>query len=215
MARPSTRERAPRKEPSLPPEEAWLWRPEDGLIDTPVDGWGLVDPDELVRIALTTVDSEYDWTSQFSDIHHWQWPKRLYTKSTIKREFREQTHRKAYVPRRLHNWIHFVTLPPPMPSYEAMRHSIAAEKVARELAVTAQRAFRLTQVEGISDARLERLLREAFDTYTVHVKNARQVPRELQVVQVEEVRVRSIEEMLEVGRRLGGLALQVPAALTA
>lgn len=211
MPRSSTREKAPQKEPSLPPEEAWLWRPEDGLLDTPVDDWGLVDLDELVQIALETVDPEYDWTSPFNDIHHLQWPKRQYAKSTTKREFREQTQRKAYLPRRLHNWIHFVTAPPPVPSYEAMRHSIAAEKVARELAVTAQRAFRLTQVEGMPDARLERLLREAFDAYTIHVKNARQVPRELQIVKTEEIRVRSVEEMLEVGRRLGSLALRVPA----
>ena len=210
MARPHARKQGVRQEVWLPPEEVRLWEgSRDGLLDTPVDECGLVDLDELVQLGKELVVPGYDWSSPFNDVHHLQWPKSQYARDDIRHAFREQVQRKAYLPRRFHNWLHLVTLPPALPSEEAMRNSIAAEKTARALAATAERAVRLTRKKGVSEAQLARRLEEAFDTYTLYVENAREVPEEFQLVKLEEIEANTVDEMLAANRHLGKRALHL------
>jgi hypothetical protein len=161
------------------------------------------------------VQDGYDWTSPLNDVHHLQWPSVNYAEATVgndtARIFRELVHRKAFIPRRFHNWLHYITTAPPLPSMDVMRHCIKAERAARDITMTAQLAVRLTRLRGIPEAKLEKRLEEELDNYMLYVENAREVPKEFQLLKLNEVEAASIEEMLRMSKPLGKLALdQVP-----
>lgn len=197
----------------LPPQEVRLYEPKKmGLIETPLDERGLVDLNGLVEIAKQTVDASYDWTSRENDVHHLQWVGRYYDIASAfldvdAQAFRNLVNRKAYVPRVFHNWIHHITMPPPVPAAEVMQYSIDAQRVAVSLARTAGLAAKLTRRPGLSDVQLRRRLDEEFINYNVYIENAREVPREFSLLALEEVEAQSIEQMLAANKRLGRLAL--------
>jgi hypothetical protein len=198
--------------PWLPPESDRLWSIEkQGKLETPLDSQGLVSLDGLVKLGKQTVRADYLWASAFNDVHHLQWPAASYAQSLELpgHEFRELVQRKAYLPRQFHNWLHRITLPPPIPSEEVMRYSIDAERTARALAVTAQLAVRLTRMPGIPESKLVKRLEEQFENYTLYIENAREVPEEFQLLKLAEVEAKSIDEMLLVNKRLGKLALHL------
>lgn len=191
----------------LPPPEVRLWDKEkDEKLPTPLDNNGLADLDKLVVIGKKMVIEGHDWTSPFNDIHHLQWPGVGYGDETAS-TFRELVQRKAYIPRVFHNWLHHITLPPPLPSEEVMRHTIQAERTARAIASTAQLAVRLTRIPGIPEHKLLERLEQEFDNYVLYVENAREVPTEFQLLQLNEVEANSVDEMLAANRRLGKLAI--------
>lgn len=196
----------------LPPGSDRLWDIErQGKLETPLDSRGLVDLDGLVELGKQMVDENYQWTSRFNDVHHLQWPAASYAEELgpPAHAFRELVQRKAFIPRQFHNWLHILTLPPPLPSEEAMRYSIDAEQTARALASTAELAVRLTRMPDIPEKKLALRLEQQFENYTLYVKNARLVPEEFQLVRLEEVEARSVDEMLQVNKRLGKLALHL------
>ncbi len=103
----------------LPPRDVQLHDPRrDGLLETPLDERGLVDLDRLVDLARATVSPEFGWESRENDVHHLQWPRRHYDIAGAMVDvetqvFRNLVNRKAYVPRIFHNWVHYITAPPP------------------------------------------------------------------------------------------------------
>lgn len=203
-----------RLSPWLPPPDAQLYDPDkSGCIETPVDERGLVDLDRLVTLVKQTVRPEFSWSSSFNDIHHLQWFASNYPASEVTdglvdmNEFRELVNRKAFIPRVFHNWIHHVTLPPPVPSIEVMKYSIDAQRVAMSLSRTAGLAARLTRMTQIPEKKLEQRLDEEFMNYALYVDNARSVPIEFSLFAIEEVEARSVDEMLTVNKYLGRLAL--------
>lgn len=194
----------------LPPEDVRRWDVEtQGLIETPLDAHGMADLDELVTIGKETVAPGYDWTSRFNDVHHLQWPRSRYqtAEDNTAFEFRELARRKAYIPRRFHNWLHSITMPPPVPDEEVMRHCIAGERTAKALAEAAGLATRLTRMKCIPEEKLQIELERNYEKYVTYVENAREVPLEFRLLQPEEVEARSVEEMLEMNSLLGELAL--------
>lgn len=197
----------------LPPEEVRLYNPrQSGLIETPLDERGLVDVNALVRVAKETVASTFSWTSRENDIHHLQWSGRYYDVAsafveTDTKVFRNLVNRKVFVPRLFHNWIHAITAPPPVPSAEVMQYSIDAQRVAMSLARTAGLAMKLTRTRGISELKLRNRLDEEFINYNLFVENAREVPHEFSLLIIEEIEARSVEEMLQMNKRLGRLAV--------
>lgn len=191
----------------LPPPDARLWHKDrDEKLSTPLNANGLVDLDKLIALGKGQVIEGYNWASPFNDVHHLQWPGMQYDDETAA-VFRELVQRKAYVPRIFHNWLHHITLPPSLPSKEVMHHAIQAEQTARAIASTAQLAVRLTRMAGIPEHKLLERLNQEFDNYTLYVENAREVPPEFQLVQLNEVEANSVDEMLAANRRLGKLAL--------
>jgi len=191
----------------LPPPDARLWhKGRDEKIPTPLNTNGLADLDKLVIIGKEQAVKEYDWTSPFNDVHHLQWPGMCYDSET-EHIFRELVQRKTYIPRVFHNWLHHITLPPPLPSEEVMRHTIQAEQTARAIASTAQLAVRLTRMANIPEDKLLRRLEQEFDNYMLYVENAREVPVEFRLLKLNEVEANSVDEMLTANRRLGKLAL--------
>lgn len=199
--------------PWLPPQKMWLHDPtKRGYLETPTDEFGLVDLDELVTRVKQTVRPEFSWQSSFNDVHHLQWFASNYPVNTDEEavnmnEFRELVGRKAYIPRVFHNWIHHVTLPPPTPTEEVMRHSIEAQRVALLLYRTARLATKLTRMSQIPEKKRIERLDEEYINYSLYIENAREVPKEFSLLAIEEVEARSVDEMLLVNKRLGRLAL--------
>ena len=198
----------------LPPQDVWLYNPRTkGKLETPIDERGLVDLDQLVAMTRQTIDSNYSWTSTFNDIHHLQWYETMYPNHSNDEDglnlhdFRELINRKAYVPRVFHNWIHSITLPPPVPSREVMQYCIDSQRVAISLAKTSSLAVRLTRKVGIPAPRLEARLEEEFIKYNTYVENARLVPLEFRLLAIEQIEAGTVEEMLDRNRLLGRLAI--------
>lgn len=199
-----TGERAPRE---LPPPEARLWNPEtQGRFQTPVNDVGIVDLDQLVMLGKVTIDEFFDWSSRV-DVHHLQWPRSQYIDDKLSMDFRELSWRKATVPRKFHNWLHRLTLPPELPSREVMRYAIKAETTAKALAETAGLAMRLTRIKAIDDKTLEARLAQQLDEYNQHVEVARSIPPEFQTLRPVDLEVRTVEELLVRSRKLGERAL--------
>ena len=197
----------------LPPREVRLWDiKRQGTIDTPLDELGMVDLDQLVEVGKQNVDSSFRWESPYNDVHHLQWYAALYPSDDdpLGHEFRELARRRALMPRLFHNWLHILTTVPPKPSPEVMRHAIDAERTARDLAKTAQKAVKLTRIKGIPEDKLAIRLDQEYENYTVCIENARLVPLEFQLLKLEELEAGSIEEMLAANKRLGKLALHRP-----
>lgn len=217
MAKSRASQKSVRSGPWLPPLEQQLWNPKtEGKIETPLDSRGLVDLDALVEVGKQTVESDYDWTSPFNDVHHLQWPGSAYKPDEEANEFRELVGRKTFIPRRFHNWLHHITEEPPLPTSEVMKHSIDAEEVAKHISTTVQLAVRLTRKKGLSEAKLEFELERKFEDYTLYVENARLVPVEFQLLKLAEIEAQNIDEMLAVNKQLGKRALhQIPIRMRA
>lgn len=197
-----------RSSSELPPVSARLWNPDfQGKFETPVNEHGLVDLDQLKELGQATVDRSYDWTSR-TDVHHLQWPRANYLDDELKNTFRELAWRKVAVPRKFHNWLHRLTVPPELPNEEVMRNAIEAERVAHALAQTAGRAVRLTRIKKIPENALELRLEQTLEEYQRHAEAARKIPGEFQVLQPSDLEVASIEDLLTRNRELGGRAIQ-------
>jgi len=198
---------------SLPPAEVRAYDPSRyGMLPTPLDERGLVDLDGLVMLAKSTVDPEYTWQSSFNDVHHLQWhagyyPRPKHDDEVNMHTFRELVNRKAYIPRVFHNWIHYITEPPPIPTDEVMQYSIDAQRVAMSLAHTASLAVRLTRIARMPEKKLLMRLDQEFEHYAIYLDNAREVPEEFSLIAIHEIEAKSAEEMLIANKRLGRLAL--------
>ncbi len=200
----------------LPPRDVQLHDPRrDGLLETPLDERGLVDLDRLVDLARATVSPEFGWESRENDVHHLQWPRRHYDIAGAMVDvetqvFRNLVNRKAYVPRIFHNWVHYITAPPRVPSEEVMRYSIDAQRVAMSLSRTAQLATKLARHSVLPPERLRERLDQEFENYNLYIDNAREVPREFSLMTIEELEMfeaRSVDDLLLLNKRLGKKAL--------
>lgn len=192
----------------LPPPHVRAWDVStDGKLQTPLNTHGVVDLNELVSLGKQTVEDDYDWTSRLNDIHHLQWPGVFYENDELAHDFRETIDRKALLPRQFHNWLHHITEPPPVPSEEVMRHIVDAERIVHALASTATLATRLTRMPFIPEAKRVARLEQEYDNYQLYAENAREIPEEFLRVSPRELSAGSIEEMLEISRRIGRRAL--------
>jgi len=131
-----------------------LRRVEDGhRLEAPVDDRCVVDVFKTVEIALSLVDSEYVWPRDEPepDVHHfvlerdWFHP-RHFNGSSIPRDYRDSiSFHKGYLPRQLHDFMHAVIAPPPMPDFSVMEARVRDYEIATALfesargAVTARR----------------------------------------------------------------------------
>lgn len=202
----------PEKEHHLPPVEFQKHNIKtDGLIETPLDERGLVDLDRLIDVVKLTVDSIYKWSSSRSDIHHLQWYSALYDNeenSTVdSKAFRDLMSRKTIIPRTFHNWLHYVTEPPPVPDQEVMQYSIDAERVAISLARTSMRAVRLSRNKTLDSGMVSYRLEQALDHYNKCLEKAKNVPSEFSLITLDKIQASSVDEMLENNKLIGRLAL--------
>ncbi len=197
--------------PHLPPPDLWLYNPyAEGRIPTPVDDRGLVDMTELIKQTKKTVDPSYSWESGYTDIHHLQWPNAEYAYEPYSpanpHTFRNLAISKLRTPRIFHNWIHTITLPPPMPTAEVMRYRIEAQRVVLALARVVNFCETLSLKDEISEAKLKGRLIENFDEFNEVLEDARSVPREFQLINLANYRPNRIEDMFKITSLIGKAA---------
>ncbi len=183
----------------------------DGRIDTPVDERGVADLDATVALGLRMVHPDYIWSPARVDTHHLQWPESFYSSAgefTLGQEFRELYGRRVNIPRQFHNWIHYITFPPPVPDPEVMRQSVRAEKIAVAVASTAALAMQLTRIPGIPDSKLSERLKEEHEKYLALLALAETVPSEFRLLDPSEQTAANIDAMLAANKQLGRMALR-------
>ena len=123
----------------LPPREVWLINPYVDKIDTPLNQHGLVDQKKLVAELRATVDASYTWPSLSFNPHHFQWAAEKYGRDAlpltgvVPASARDIPPLKGRLPRVLENWLHIVSLEPPVPEEEVLYYSLEAWQVAKGL----------------------------------------------------------------------------------
>lgn len=125
--------------PHLPPVEAApileSYNPDMKRVDdehrlaAPIDDRGVVNIFKTVELALSLVDGDYLWPRNDpkpDDIHHFVWERdsyhpRHFGGSLVPRDYRDSiSFHKGYMPRQLHEFIHAVIAPPPVPDFSVM-----------------------------------------------------------------------------------------------
>lgn len=118
----------------LPHQDFWEFDPRKYKISTPVDEFGLIDDVQLIKDVKATIKPGYLWTGD-SDRHHLYWTQADYARVQAETPvralaFRNSPQHIVRVQRIFHNWVHAVTLPPPMPSPEIMSYRVEAWSIA-------------------------------------------------------------------------------------
>lgn len=127
-------------------------------IETPVDPeTGIVDHEALMDLMKQEVDPTHTWQAPFFDEHHLHWYAHRYESSfqlnvELAAEFRDMPVNKIWAPRQFHNFIHAVTIPPEVPSSDAMR--VAVKDFRRKSYI-----YRISHNALTISARLERVQR--------------------------------------------------------
>lgn len=122
----------------LPPKDVRLLTDDDKII-TPIDERGLVDIPLLIREVKQSVHSSYEWPVDETNVHHFYWPAVQYPHVEFENigvntaQFRNQAINKGRLPLLFHNWLHRVTVPPPVPEIKVIEYSTEAWNVTRSL----------------------------------------------------------------------------------
>ena len=112
----------------LPAQEFWLEDPATYKIEVKLNSKGLVDDKALIADVQSTIHPDFIWAGR-ADRHHLYWPRADYvtmqqTSESKAYAFRMVGTNVIRVQRVFHNWIHAITLPPPMPEPEVMQYSL-------------------------------------------------------------------------------------------
>lgn len=135
----------------MPPRHFQLRDPtkwEDMILpEEYTDDRGLIVPSQLIELVKESVKPDYGWPRVFST-HHLYWPAAWYSFDDNPNPhyssgaFRQLPIHKARLPRVFENWLHVITVPPPVPEPEVMQYRIDAWRVARDLFRTARETVR-------------------------------------------------------------------------
>ena len=120
--------------PYYPPLEVRTYNPTtEGRLDTPLTTTGIVDRKALMHLVRSTVVSEYNWRSEVirkqTTNHHLQWPKAWYDS----RDWRNHGSLRTNIAPIAHNWIHDITIPPPLPTKDVQHEYMQARRLADEI----------------------------------------------------------------------------------
>jgi hypothetical protein len=141
--KPSIRRRGMGDRPGerlLPPREWWLVDAGEKL-PTPTDARGFVDIPATIRTVKQALRPGYKWAKPLS-VHHFQHPDEAYKQaSPTANTFHELPVNKGLVPREFENFLHTITLEPPMPDKDAMHHYNEAWNVAHDLFASMSQAI--------------------------------------------------------------------------
>jgi len=199
----------------LPPREYWLSDPAiEGLIPTPLDSRGLVDALALFQEVAKTIDPAYEWGSAFDDPHHLQWPGDWYAnevrdsvnKTANPQEFRNLAISQWVLPRVLHNWIHRVTEPPPVPSDEVMFYRTEAQRVTTSLFMTVRDGKRYIDSSSLTYRQIHAKLTPYYRQMSRQIKAMQEVPPEFRLVELPEYQAGNVRDMFKLESALGRYA---------
>ncbi len=95
------------------------------LLETPLDEYGIPRRVELMRMVLGTLSVHHIWAGEY-DLHHAAWPGEQYRRIEdgnygVGARYRGSGSLKVRLPRQLHNYVHKITIEPPMPPLDIMR----------------------------------------------------------------------------------------------
>jgi len=220
------------EDPGLPPRELWLIDPGE-KVDTPIDSRGLVDIDASVALVKSLIAEGYTWGGGV-DVHHFQWYSNLYPyiqNSTVNpANFRDLPPHKGLLPREFHNFIHAVTLAPPVPDEEVMYYRSEGWRVAsslfnqtREL-LKQERQWRrhvqriisqnpdlgeegFDKLERVDQETMNEILAKDFKGIDIHLARNEQLPEEFRFFD-------SNEPAIKVAGRLGKIIMPRHLKLT-
>lgn len=132
------------------------------------DTYGILDKRDMFKQLLGSVATEYHWQGSYAGPHHLMWPRRAYQLPTapgltpdISSPFRESPTLKVILPRELHDYLHFVTEPPKMPSKEVMR-----QYTLEQTQIT--RLYNLVNRASLRTAPYDEDVKEALRTQRLH-----------------------------------------------
>ncbi len=125
-------------------------------LKAPTDNRGVVDIFKTVRLALSLVDEEYVWPRDQAepDVHHFVWERdwyhpRHFNGSQIPRDYRDKiSFHKGYLPRQLHDFIHAVIAPPPVPDFSVMEARLRDYEIVKALFESARGAVTAVRRPG-------------------------------------------------------------------
>lgn len=125
-------------------------------LEAPVDERGVVDIFQTVQLALSLVDDEYIWPCDDTepDIHHFVWERdwyhpRHFGGSLVPRDYRDNIpFHKGYLPRPVHDFLHAVVAPPPVPDFSVMEARVRDYEIAKELFESARGAITAARRPG-------------------------------------------------------------------
>lgn len=117
---------------------------------TPLKSDDTVDYEKLVAEMRGLVSPDYKWQAPFFDEHHLHWEASLYDPDkhdgdTIPYRFRDLSTQKLWVPRQFHNFVHAVTIEPPIPERTVMREYIDRFRRHRYMYSLASEAIDLSE----------------------------------------------------------------------
>lgn len=95
-------------------------------IDTPVDEYGVPEPHRYLESLAETLDPDY-LPPNTTNIHHLVHPRQRYHASgrdSVQYKYRESPTVMLEMAQQLHNYGHWVMLPPEMPAYEVMEQRV-------------------------------------------------------------------------------------------
>jgi len=179
-------------------------------LEAPVDERGVVDIYATVEKALGCIDPEYIFPKEHCDVHHFVWERSNYLPSrhggsVTPSQYREIPFHKGYLPRQLHNFMHTVIAPPPVPSMEVMARRVESYDVARRLFATARIALQFERISPKSLPLRKRWRREQLLDEDIlcgiltklegrYVRELDLTPRDTDYVDIDSLRERPIEE---------------------
>ncbi|MDB5168710.1 MAG: hypothetical protein JWO41_66 [Candidatus Saccharibacteria bacterium] len=108
-------------------------------IEPPVNEFGLIDIDDLVRQVKSRVRRSHRWSRSIM-VAHFYHPEEEYLSHSdpVARTFRDLPVHKAVVPRDFENFFHDNTLQPQMPNVEVMHEVVSAWKVTKDAFLVAK-----------------------------------------------------------------------------
>jgi hypothetical protein len=129
---------------SLPPPDVWLINPKEDIVPTHFIG-EILDTDRLLADVEATIDPSFVWPPEDNE-HHYLWPARFYPMGdnlelTAIKKVRDLSVSKVRLPIMFHDWLHQVTLPPPVLSQQAAEQRLRAWHNTQTLFNIARRAI--------------------------------------------------------------------------
>ncbi|MBQ68817.1 hypothetical protein CL689_02025 [Candidatus Saccharibacteria bacterium] len=99
-------------------------------LDTPVDEYGVPDPYEYLGRLAVTLDDTYE-PPKPTNVHHLIHPRADYARhgrDSVQYRYRESPSLMLEIPIQIHNYGHWVMLPPKMPPFEVMEQRVKEQE---------------------------------------------------------------------------------------
>lgn len=98
-----------------------------------------------------------------------------------------------------------------MPDSDVMQYRIDAQRVAISLFQEVKNSKSAARRQHLDEAGLERLLIRRFDSFATKFEEAKQTPKEFQLLDYENYQLRTVNDMVRIGTKLGRFSIVASA----